>query len=93
MEQTLSPTVRNDMRALILLTVLLSAGCTSSPTLEELEDEALRTGNWEAVEEREALIERRDGKPEEDCPKGQTQICVDNGSSTDCSCAVIAGRR
>ena len=81
------------MRTLVLLTALLGVGCTSSPTLQELEDEALRTGNWEAVEEREALLERRNGPTTPNCPKGQTKYCIESGINVECSCAVIAGRR
>lgn len=81
------------MRTFVLLTALIFVGCTSSPTLEELEDEALRTGNWEAVEKREALIERRDGPATPSCPKGQTKYCVENGFTVECGCVVIAGRR
>ena len=53
--------------------------------MEELEDEALRTGNWEAVEYREKMMARRaEGAP--NCPSGQTQVCVESGQNIDCTC-------
>jgi len=74
------------MRTIVLLTALIGTGCTSSPTLEELEDEALRTGNWEAVEKREALLERRNGPKTPGCPAGLTEVCVDKGLNVVCDC-------
>ena len=79
------------MRTIVWLMVWLAVGCTSSPTLEELEDEALRTGNWEAVERRERLMERRNGPAAPNCAKGQTKYCVEDGFSVECTCTGDGG--
>lgn len=81
------------MRTIVLLTALIGAGCTSGPTLQELEDEALRTGDWEAVEKREALLEHRKGPDTPDCPTGQTKICVGKGRDATCECTARATSR
>ena len=39
---------------LAFMCVMLLSGCVGTHTLEELEDEALRTGDWSLVEAREA---------------------------------------
>lgn len=41
------------------LVLALMAGCSSGPTLQELKDEAMITGDWTLVEKREKAIERR----------------------------------
>jgi uncharacterized protein HemY len=43
------------MRGLLL--VLLLMGCSQPPTLDELEDEALRTGDWSEVIRREEKLQ------------------------------------
>ena len=76
----------------MLLVVL--AGCSSSPSLQELEDEAIVTGDWTAVEERERLIERKRKKNVLDCPAGYTSACYEVGLSTECACVrAVAGSR
>ena len=55
--------------------------------MEELEDEALRTGNWEAVEYREKMIARR-GEDGPICPQGSTKVCVESGQNIDCMCVI-----
>lgn len=73
------------MRTTILILVLIMAGCVSRPTLEELEDEALQTGNWEAVEHREKMMDKR-GENDPVCPAGQVKYCVESGQKVECRC-------
>lgn len=45
------------MKKLALLLIL--GGCASGPTLEELKQEALITGDWSEVEKKEKMIEQK----------------------------------
>ena len=62
------------------------AGCSGSPTLEELEDEAIVAGDWSAVEERERLIEHKKKGKQLDCPSGSISVCFESGLTSDCKC-------
>lgn len=74
------------------LLFLILAGCASTrPTLEELEDEALHTGDWSEVEKREGQIlhEKRRQQMTEACrQQGALLVCAaDVGRDLrDCSC-------
>ena len=46
------------MRGIIVAALLILGGCSGYQTLEQLEDEALVSGDWSAVEKREELIAR-----------------------------------
>lgn len=63
------------------------AACASRPTVEELEDEALATGDWSAVEEREQM-DRKMGRyiPDEECPNGEALYCEKKGEREECNC-------
>ena len=74
------------MRILTLVVLLMLAGCSSAPSLEELEAEAMATGNWSAVEERERVLRQQKRTAEFDCPEGLTLVCVDKGGGEDCIC-------
>ena len=41
------------MRITVLLLMLFLAACASRPSMEELEDQAMASGDWSAVEARE----------------------------------------
>ena len=79
------------MRLVLLITVLVLAGCSSRPTLEELEDEALVTGDWTAVESREQMLERRRDRTGNACPGEQIKACYGAGVSTECYCLQPSG--
>ena len=79
----------------ILLLIFLVA-CSNQPTLDELEAEALQTGDWSAVEERETLLRRTGLISKLDCPDGTMEMCVDDGGKETCRClppSAIAGKR
>ncbi len=79
----------------ILLLVFL-VGCSNQPTLDELEAEALETGDWTAVEERETLLRRTGRLAKMDCPDGTMLMCVDDMGKETCNClpqSAIAGKR
>lgn len=76
------------MRSVVLLTVFVIAGCSSSPTLHELEEHALHSGDWSAVEERENALARRNGSQEEKCPSGYSKVCREFGMKSECRCII-----
>ena len=63
------------MRILGVLVLGVLAGCSSYQTLEELEQEALVTGDWSAVEQRERILARRAARHGLVCPAGSVSYC------------------
>ena len=77
----------------VLLLALAISACASKPSLEELEEQAMVSGDWAAVEHREEMVKNRRLKSAPHCPRGQTKVCVENGSGIDCYCAQPVGGR
>lgn len=65
---------------------LAAAGCTASPTTEELETQALLTGDWSQVEKRERSVARRMARQGPSCPKRHIAVCIDRFHDNICSC-------
>lgn len=63
------------MKGIVVLTLILLAGCTSYQSLEQLETHALVSGDWSAVEERERIIAKREMRNDVQCEPGLTAIC------------------
>ena len=74
------------MRLVILFTLVTVVSCTPQPTLEQLEVEALTTGEWTAVERREEVIKKRLESGAPGCPKGLKKYCVEEQSVIQCYC-------
>jgi hypothetical protein len=74
------------MKILSALTLILLAGCTIGPTMEELETQAFLTGDWTQVEKRERAIARREERAGPQCPRGLVALCVDRVFERACSC-------
>lgn len=74
------------MKMLCVLLLCFLAGCAGRMTLEELEDEAIVTGNWSDVEERKRLLEQRNKKLGPNCPDGFMMNCQEIGPSVRCDC-------
>lgn len=75
------------MKRLSLLVLIGLFGCSSQPTLEELETEAAeQTGDWEAVDDRARMVERMSATPELKCPEHLMLICVKEGEHEECYC-------
>ena len=70
----------------VLLLSAVLAGCASRPALEELEQDALISGDWSAVESREGMLERRRAANATSCAARDTQICYEQGADNDCYC-------
>jgi len=60
--------------------------------MDQLEDQALASGDWSAVERREEINKKRGLTGVAECPDHQVKVCVEHGSSDDCFCAAPAGR-
>ena len=63
-----------------------AVGCEIRPPLEQLEDEAMVTGDWTAVERREDLITRRLESTAPGCWSGEVKKCVEEQSGIQCYC-------
>ncbi len=71
---------------LVLLGALILTGCGSTPSLEQLEEQAFLSGDWSAVEQREILIARRIAIREPHCPTGMVDFCEKRGAQKRCEC-------
>ena len=80
------------MRLLFSMIVFFLAACTAQPSFEELEAEAIESGDWTAVNSREEADERRREKAGAICVTGQTRICVETGPVEECSCVPSSNR-
>ena len=66
--------------------LLLLGGCASFASLEELEAQAMLTGDWSAVERRERIIARREARDAVQCPPDTIAVCTDAVGRDRCSC-------
>lgn len=71
--------------AIALLFILLGA-CAPIPTLDELQSEALQTGDWSEVERREKIMRVRQARSGPQCPDGATGYCEQSGGDVQCAC-------
>ena len=79
------------MKTVIALGIaLLLLGCAPMPSLEELEAEAEVTGDWSAVEQREAMLARRAARYGPSCPAGKVSYCEDVVGKRRCTCVAQA---
>ena len=74
------------MRVFLLVGVLVLSGCSTFVSLEELEDQAMITGDWSAVEEREKIIAKRKARLGTQCPNGMVNLCESRFGTVDCQC-------
>lgn len=72
----------------ILGVLLLVTACAPTKTLEELEADALQTGDWSLVEEREAIIAKRKARRPMQCPGVQVSVCEKSVGLYRCKCVV-----
>ena len=69
-----------------LIVLCFLAGCANSVSLEDLEAEAMVSGDWSAVDKREQSLRRRRNIGGPECPDGLTLYCVDDGMGEHCQC-------
>lgn len=78
------------MRAIMLAGIVLLTGCAASVPMAELEQQAMLTGDWSAVEKRERQMARRAERYGPSCGYGFVSYCIDSGGHDRCTC--IAGQ-
>ena len=71
---------------IVALSAAMTTACAPLPTLAELEAEALRTGDWTLVEQRELLIAKRKARQPIQCPTGRVSYCERYAGRLDCQC-------
>ena len=76
-----------------LILILMLSGCAAVPTLEELEDQALLTGDWSQVEKRERTIARRLAGELPKCASGYISVCQTQIGTTRCGCVSRSAMR
>lgn len=76
-----------------LCMLAFAVGCETRPPLEQLEDEAMVTGDWTAVERREDLITRRLESTAPGCRLGEVKKCVEEQSGIHCYCLRLTDER
>ena len=75
------------MKTLItLMAVILLSACGTLKSLEQLEAEAMLSGDWSAVELRERQLARRNAKRGLMCPYGQISVCQMHIGDNRCAC-------
>ena len=74
------------MKGIIVAALLVLGGCSGYQTLEQLEEQALVSGDWSAVEKREELIARQAQRNGPECPRGFTAYCESGAFEQRCSC-------
>jgi len=92
-EQSSEILVSFNMKALRFFLFSVLCACSAQPSLEELEDEALVSGDWSKVASYEQKLERTGSANELDCPRQTVAVCRESGLSSKCSCVPSKGRR
>ena len=69
-----------------MLGVMLLSGCSSFTSMEELERQAMLTGDWSAVEQRERILAKREEERGLQCPTGHVSYCERYVGRTNCRC-------
>lgn len=78
------------MRLIVLLVVLGLTACGTTPSLEELEQQAMISGDWSEVEKRERMMMRREARRGSQCPGGLIGYCQGSFGRERCSCIASA---
>lgn len=74
------------MKGIIILTLIFLVGCVPMVSLDQLETQALLTGDWTAVEKRERVIAKRKAREGIDCPAGLIGYCETFAFQRRCTC-------
>lgn len=73
----------------VFAALLCLAACASGPTLSQLEDEALATGDWSKVEAREQRAKLREQRPTLSCANGKIAYCESHLDPDVCRCTSV----
>ena len=81
------------MKIFGLLILLFVVGCAPMKSLEQLEREAMMTGDWSAVEQREKAVARKAERQgiKMNCPVGYIAYCQGYAGRDECSCVSRRG--
>jgi len=74
------------MKGILILALVLLAGCGTYTPLEELEANALVSGDWSEVKQRERLLARRKSRSGPQCPSDSVSFCQTFAGGTRCEC-------
>ncbi len=75
------------MKFVAIMALCFLISCTSRPTIEELEAEAIDTGDWAAVEKRERMNKRMSViKTDSVCRGDYVEICQTKSAQEYCEC-------
>ena len=74
------------MKGAMLVALVLLAGCAGVTPMEQLEANALLTGDWSQVERRERMLARRNLHSYMQCPPGTTGYCETSIGEQRCGC-------
>lgn len=74
------------MKVLVLFGVIFLGGCGTFVSMDELEQQAMLTGDWSAVENRERIIAKREARKGPKCASGTVAFCESYVGSQRCSC-------
>ena len=69
-------------QTIFVVSLMLLGGCGTYHTLEELEEQAFRTGDWSAVERRELILARQQYRNGIACPRDHVAYC----ENSRCAC-------
>ena len=78
--------VEATMKYISLLVLIALVGCASPPTTDELEIDAVKTGDWSAVDDRERMNEKMRVTPKLRCPEHLMLLCYKDGEHEECFC-------
>lgn len=81
------------MKVLGLVALLLLVGCAPVKSLEQLEAEATRSGDWTEVEKRERILARANENTGVSCPVGYVSFCQTFAGRERCDCVSRQGMR
>ena len=80
------------MKILFIASLMLLAACGSRPTVEQLEDEPLISGDWSKVEARERGDARTYRDSMQRCPTGNIAYCETHLDPESCKCVRSNGQ-
>ena len=79
--------IKNRMKFVAIMALCLLVGCSARPTVDELEAEAMETGDWAAVEKR-ARMDKKFGviKTDSVCRGDYVELCQTKSELEVCDC-------
>ena len=82
--------IKTIIECAVFAALLFLTACASGPTLSQLEDEALTTGDWSKVEAREERVTLREPQPTLRCANGNIAYCESHLDPNACRCVSVS---